>query len=74
MTPLLAVLAIFVLIGLAQVVLAGWLVDRIHGGAGKRGPRGRSLDVLVLRAAGAFIAVVAGVALGVLVLAGASPA
>jgi hypothetical protein len=73
-TALLAVLAVFMVVGIAQVALAGRLVDLIHGGPGRRGPRGRSLDVLVVRAAGVFVAVVAGVALGVLLLAGASPA
>jgi hypothetical protein len=68
--PLRALLAVFFLLGLAQVALAPRLVDLIHGGAGRRGPKGRALDVLILRLAGGFVAVVAGVALAVLGLAG----
>jgi hypothetical protein len=64
-------LGVFFLIGVVQVALAGRLVDFIHGGPGRRGPKGRALDVLVLRAAGGFVAVVAGVVLAVLATAGA---
>ncbi|HEV8638717.1 MAG TPA: hypothetical protein VG370_31280 [Chloroflexota bacterium] len=56
-------LAVFFLLGLAQVALAGRLVDLIHGGPGRRGPKGRALDVLILRAAGGFVAVLSGIAL-----------
>ena len=73
MDLLVVLLGVFLLLGLGQVVLAGRLVDMIHGGPGKRGPRGRSLDVLVLRAAGGFVALLAGVVLVVLALAGSGP-
>lgn len=60
---LVVALAFFFVVGGVQFVMAGWLADRIQGGPGKRGPRGRKLDVLVLRSAGAFVAVLAGAAL-----------
>jgi hypothetical protein len=63
MLALMVALAFFFVLGGVQFVMAGWLADRIQGGAGKRGPRGRKMDVLVLRAAGGFVAVLAGVAL-----------
>lgn len=72
MLVLTIVLAFFFVLGGVQFATAGWLADRIQGGAGKRGPRGRRMDVLVLRAAGGFVAVLAGVALLLAVL--ASPA
>jgi len=65
--PLLVVLALFLVGGVAQALMAGRLVDVIHGGPGRRGPRGRRLDVMVLRVAGWFVAAVAGIALVVLV-------
>jgi MFS family permease len=64
-----AALAFFFVLGGVQFVMAGWLADRIQGGAGKRGPRGRKMDVLVLRVAGGFIAALAGAALLFVVLA-----
>ena len=67
MAPLLVVLALFLVGGVAQALMAGRLVDVIHGGPGRRGPRGRRLDVMVLRVAGWFVAAVAGIALVVLV-------
>jgi len=66
MDPLTGLLVVFFVVGVVQVVLAGRLVDLIHGGPGRRGPKGRALDVLVLRAAGGFVAVLAGVVLAVL--------
>ena len=72
MAPLLVVLALFLVGGAAQALLAGRLVDAIHGGPGRRGPRGRRLDVMVLRVVGWFIAAVAGIALVVLVATGAA--
>jgi MFS family permease len=60
------VLALFLAGGVAQALMAGRLVDLIHGGPGRRGPRGRRMDVLVLRVAGWFVAAVAGIALVVL--------
>ena len=63
MLLLTVLLAVFFVLGGVQFVMAGWLADKIQGGPGKRGPRGRKLDVLVLRAAGGFVAVLAGVAL-----------
>ena len=63
MLALIVALAFFFVVGGVQFVMAGWLADKIQGGPGKRGPRGRKLDVLVLRAAGGFVAVLAGVAL-----------
>lgn len=56
-------LAFFFVLGGVQFVMAGWLADRIQGGPGKRGPRGRKMDVAVLRWTGAFVAVLGGVAL-----------
>jgi len=70
MLLLMALLALFFVIGGVQFVMAGWLADKIQGGPGKRGPRGRKLDVLVLRVAGGFVAVLAGVALLFVVFAG----
>jgi hypothetical protein len=61
--PLTGVLGVFFFLGLLQVIFAGRVVDFIHGGAGKRGPKGRALDVLVLRAAGGFVALLAGIVL-----------
>ena len=66
------VLAFFLLLGLAQVAFAGRVVDFIHGGPGRRGPKGRSLDVLVLRAAGGFVAVLAAIVLAVVTATGAA--
>jgi hypothetical protein len=71
LTLLLVVLALFLAGGLAQALLADRLVDLIHGGPGRRGPRGRRLDVLVLRVAGGFVAAVAALALVVLGASGA---
>jgi hypothetical protein len=70
MDPLTGLLGVFFLIGVAQFAFAGQLVDLIHGGAGRRGPKGRQLDVLVLRAAGGFVAVLAGIVLAILGTAG----
>lgn len=70
MIVLVVLLVLFLLIGLAQLLLAGRIVDRIHGGSERRAARGRALDVLVLRAAGAFVAALALIALTVAVLAG----
>jgi hypothetical protein len=70
MLVLVVLLALFFVVGGAQFVMAGWLADTIHGGPGKRGPRGRKLDILVLRAAGGFVAVLAGLALLLVVFAG----
>ena len=70
MDPLTGVLGVFFFIGLIQVILAGRIVDLIHGGPGRRGPKGRALDVLVMRAAGGFVAVLAGIVLVVLSVAG----
>jgi len=67
---LVVLLALFFVVGGVQFVMAGWLADKIHGGPGKRGPRGRKLDILVLRAAGGFVAVLAGLALLLVVFAG----
>jgi MFS family permease len=69
---LLVVLALFLVGGIAQALLAGRLVDMIHGGPGRRGLRGRRLDVLVLRVAGWFVAAVAAIALVVLLATGAA--
>ena len=70
MDPLTGVLGVFFFLGLLQVIFAGRVVDFIHGGPGKRGPKGRALDVLVLRAAGGFVALLAGVVLVVLSVSG----
>ncbi|HZQ98271.1 MAG TPA: hypothetical protein VFC93_05575 [Chloroflexota bacterium] len=70
MLVLVVLLALFFVVGGVQFVMAGWLADKIHGGPGKRGPRGRKLDILVLRAAGGFVAVLAGLALLLVVFAG----
>ena len=72
MDPLTGVLGVFFFIGLLQVIFAGRVVDLIHGGAGRRGPKGRALDVLVLRAAGGFVALLAGIVLVILSVAGAA--
>ena len=48
MGPLLVLLGGFFVLGVAQVALAGRLVDLIHGGPGRREPRMRRLDVLVV--------------------------
>ena len=69
MLALTVCLAFFFVVGGVQFVMAGWLADKIQGGAGKRGPLGRKMDVLVLRAAGGFVAVIAGAALLFVVLA-----
>jgi hypothetical protein len=69
---LLVVLALFFVGGVAQVAMAGRLVDLIHGGPGRRGPRGRRMDVMVLRIAGGFVAVLAGLTLVVLLATGAA--
>jgi hypothetical protein len=57
--PLLVVLGLFAVGGIVQAVLAGRLVDLIHGGPGRREGRGRRMDVMVLRVAGGFVAVLA---------------
>jgi hypothetical protein len=72
MAPLLVVLALFLVGGVAQALMAGRLVDAIHGGPGRRGPRGRRLDVMALRVAGWFVAAVAGIALVFLIATGAT--
>jgi hypothetical protein len=72
MAFLVVVLALFLAGGLAQAVMAGRLVDMIHGGPGRRGPRGRRMDMMVMRVAGGFVATVAGIALVVLVATGAT--
>ena len=72
MTALLVLLALFVVVGVAQAATAERLVDLIHGGSGRRGPRGRQMDVMVLRVAGWFVAAVAGIAMVVLVATGAA--
>lgn len=68
--PLYALLGFFCLLGIAQVVLAGRLVDMIHGGPGRRAPRMRRMDVIVVRVAGGFVLLVAGGALLVVALIG----
>ena len=72
MDALTGVLGLFFFLGLLQVIFAGRVVDFIHGGPGRRGPKGRSLDVLVLRAAGGFVALLAGIVLVILSVAGAA--
>jgi hypothetical protein len=67
--PLTGLLGVFFFFGVLQVLLAGRIVDLIHGGPGRRGPKGRALDVLVLRAAGGFVALLAGIVLVVVSLA-----
>jgi hypothetical protein len=67
---LIVALAFFFVLGGVQFVMAGWLADRIQGGPGKRAPRGRKMDVLVLRVAGGFVAALAGAALLFLVFVG----
>ena len=58
MSEFYVLLAVAILVGIAQIALAGRLSDLIHGGASRRGPRGRAADVLILRAAGAFVIVI----------------
>jgi hypothetical protein len=71
-TFLLLVLALFLAGGVAQALMAGRLVDMIHGGPDRRGPRGRRMDVMVLRVAGWFVAAVALIAMVALVATGAA--
>ena len=70
MNPLTGLLGVFFLLGVVQFAMAGRLADVIHGGPGRRGPKGRALDVLVLRAAGGFVALLAGIVLVVLSVSG----
>ncbi len=70
MVPLLIALGLFFLVGVAQAVWAGRIVDMIHGGPGKRVGRGRSMDMAVIRGVGGFIAVLAGVIVIVVVATG----
>ena len=68
MAPLLVVLALFLAAGAAQALMAGRIVDVIHGGPGRREARARRLDVMVVRVAGGFVATVAAIALLVVAL------
>lgn len=70
MAPLLIALGLFLLVGVAQVVWAGRIVDMIHGGPGKRIGRGRSMDMAVIRGVGGFVAVLAAVVVVLVVATG----
>ena len=61
MAPLLIALGLFFVVGIAQAIWAGRIVDMIHGGPGKRVGRGRSMDMAVVRGVGGFVAVLAAV-------------
>ena len=70
MAPLFVLLGLFLLLGVVQVAVAGRLVDLLHGGPGRREPRMRRMDVMVVRGAGGFVALLAGVVLVVLAVSG----
>ncbi|MBM4416834.1 MAG: hypothetical protein FJ033_00745 [Chloroflexi bacterium] len=67
MEILLATLCVFLALSVAQLVLAPRFVDFIHGGPGRREPRRRAWDILVVRLAGGFVAVFAVLALAFVV-------
>ncbi|TAK20760.1 MAG: hypothetical protein EPO26_17205 [Chloroflexota bacterium] len=70
MSLLTGALVLFLILGFAQVVLAGRMATLIGGE--KRNPRFRRMDVLVLRAAGGFVLVLAAAALVVVFATGAA--
>ncbi len=63
MEILLVTLGLFLVLGVVQLALAPRIVDLIHGGPGRREPRRRGWDILILRLAGGFITVLAVLAL-----------